>query len=153
MKRTAPRRYAFDALEVMARCESPKVLAERLGVNERQVFRWRMYGVTEEQADRLAPAVGFHPWSIWPELAAVGTRVCESCVETFMPHRKDQRFCSGPCNRRWWSAEMQRRRRRRDPEWAQRERDRKRVYYAECREYVCARERRAYQLRKETSDA
>lgn len=136
------KRYPFGALEVLARCESPRVLAERLGVNERQVFRWRVYGVTEEQADRLAVAVGFHPWSIWPELADDGT--------------VDGRA-------RWAREKYQT-----DPAFREKKLAGARAYYAENgayvrgrvsryeranREQINARRRRVYQLRKETSDA
>lgn len=43
------------------------VVAGRLGVDGRQVIRWRSYGtLTERQADELATRLGQHPAAVWP---------------------------------------------------------------------------------------
>lgn len=41
------------------------VIAARLGVSTRTVWRWRASGLTAHQADRAAIAAGWHPGSIW----------------------------------------------------------------------------------------
>lgn len=44
------------------------VVARRLGVDERQVLRWRSYGaLTERQADELATRLRYHPAQVWPD--------------------------------------------------------------------------------------
>lgn len=41
--------------------------AVRLGVHDRQVYRWRSYGLTDEQADRIAIDLGTHPALVWAD--------------------------------------------------------------------------------------
>jgi len=40
--------------------------ARSLGVDRRQVYRWRRYGLTAAQADELATRLGLHPANVWP---------------------------------------------------------------------------------------
>jgi hypothetical protein len=158
---SAPPRFPFDALERLILVNTgsrlnaagqpvapSRIVADALGTTLHQVYRWRRYGLDADQADRFAvQALKMHPVEVWPEF---GTRECARarCTRRFVPRRRDQRFCSWPCNRSWWAAEMQRQRRARDPEWAERDRARKRAYYAECAETVRAKERRRYYARK-----
>jgi hypothetical protein len=44
-----------------------KALARLLGVNPRQVWRWRAEGVTHAHADRLLTRVGHHPAEVYPD--------------------------------------------------------------------------------------
>lgn len=44
---------------------SLRTQAAVLGVHERQVSRWRSYGLTDEQADRCAILAGSHPAAVW----------------------------------------------------------------------------------------
>lgn len=44
---------------------SVRTQAGLLGVHQRQVSRWRSYGLTDEQADRCAIGIGSHPALIW----------------------------------------------------------------------------------------
>lgn len=39
--------------------------ADRLGVHERQVYRWRDYGLSDDMADRCAIRAGLHPAIVW----------------------------------------------------------------------------------------
>ncbi len=43
--------------------------AALLGTTDRQVYRWRSYGLTDEQADRFAITIGSHPAIVWPDWA------------------------------------------------------------------------------------
>jgi len=43
------------------------VLASRVGVAARTVWRWRHNGLTDQQADRAAIALGYHPLNIWTD--------------------------------------------------------------------------------------
>lgn len=115
---------------------------------------WKEYrdrGVSELVADRLACRAGLHPFVVWPDMADNTTREvsrsCDDCGASFVPLRKDGRFCGARCRRRYWSREVARRRRQR-PDLAERNRQRRRAYYAENGEYERARERRRYWQRK-----
>lgn len=44
---------------------SVRVQALTLGVDPRQVLRWRHQGVTWAQADELAVRAGYHPGDVW----------------------------------------------------------------------------------------
>ena len=60
--------FGFEPLlEVLGRHLPPAVFAAKLGVRERQLFRWIEYGLTERQADELALRVGYHPCEVWPD--------------------------------------------------------------------------------------
>lgn len=43
------------------------VAALRLGVTRRTIHRWRHFGLSPWQADRMAVRLGSHPALIWPE--------------------------------------------------------------------------------------
>lgn len=45
--------------------------AAQLGVHDRQVSRWRSYGLTDDQADRFAILVNSHPAILWPDWDAL----------------------------------------------------------------------------------
>lgn len=109
---------------------TPRLVAEVLGVDRRQVYRWRKVGVTAEQADVLAVRARRHPLEVWPELADIDTRPCEArgCTERFLPlHRPDQRWCSTRCRKREWA----RAKYATVAEFAEAERRRVNAYYAE----------------------
>lgn len=40
-------------------------MAAVLGVHERQIGRWKQYGLTDESADRCAINAGLHPAKVW----------------------------------------------------------------------------------------
>lgn len=44
---------------------SVRTQAALLGVHDRQVSRWRSYGLSDDQADRFAIAAGWHPREVW----------------------------------------------------------------------------------------
>lgn len=46
-------------------------MARRLGTSAKQLYRWLRYGVTHDQADELAVALGLHPLNVWPDWQAV----------------------------------------------------------------------------------
>lgn len=103
------------------------------------------HGVTERVADTLATAAGMHPWSIWPEMADVATtdalEACAGCPDQFMPTHASQRYCCPRCRR----AAAMRRQRATNPGLAERQRELRRRYYVENRDYELsyARRRRA----------
>lgn len=117
-------RYPFDRLEALVVVDldlelndigqyasRTRRVAELLGVHGRQIYRWRQIGVTAAQADVLAVRAHRHPLEVWPELVPeVATVGCADCSATFIPSRRDARFCSRPCYRRWWANERVRRR-------------------------------------------
>lgn len=106
--------------------------------------RRRTVGVTERTADRLAVAAGFHPWSVWPELAEEASLECPECGGRFVPTRKGHRFCTPQCRLRLWK----RNRYATDPAYAEKVRAQRRASYQECREYEVARQRRYDALRR-----
>jgi lambda repressor-like predicted transcriptional regulator len=64
------RRYPFDALRDVvdpAHERTNLEVAEALGLQPRQLERYRRQGVTDCAADRLAVRAGTHPAVIWPE--------------------------------------------------------------------------------------
>lgn len=109
-------------------------------------------GVTSYIADRIACAAGYHPHEVWPEMARHEfeelSRECEECGELFLPShkaRKDVRFCSKRCGRRFSY------RKRYYEATGERERARKRREYAECADYYRAAARRRYRLKREAA--
>ena len=58
-------RFPFRDLEARLGDGATQVIADRLGVSTRTVWRWRTSGLTTEQADRAAVAAGWHPGTIW----------------------------------------------------------------------------------------
>ena len=62
-----PRPYPLQGLEKALRWPPPGRLAMKLVVHPRQVYRWRKYGLTAEQADELAVRCGLHPAEVWPD--------------------------------------------------------------------------------------
>lgn len=61
------RRLPFASLEQLVQADSTVGLALRLRVHRRQLYRWRRYGVTIDQADTLAITAGYHPAEVWPQ--------------------------------------------------------------------------------------
>lgn len=61
---TRERRFDLDALQKVERT-SLLELARRTNVHHRQLVRWRSSGLTTQQADELAVALGWHPWEVW----------------------------------------------------------------------------------------
>lgn len=59
-------RLPWGPLEAAELPTSVTVLAARLGVDRAQVYRWRAYGVTVDQADELAARLNRHPAEVWP---------------------------------------------------------------------------------------
>lgn len=58
------RRLPFSPLDVGL---DVSAIALRLGVDRRQVYRWRESGVTVTQADELAVRLGCHPTELWAD--------------------------------------------------------------------------------------
>lgn len=60
----------FSLADLERRLDNPgaQQLARRLGVRDRTIHRWRIEGLTFDQADRLAVRVGFHPANVWGAL-------------------------------------------------------------------------------------
>jgi lambda repressor-like predicted transcriptional regulator len=66
-------RYPFAPVEVHRGDTEISVIAERVGVTHATVQKWRQRGMDEKNADRVATALGLHPWQLWPEMLAVAT--------------------------------------------------------------------------------
>lgn len=131
------RRYDIEPLAA-AMGLSLNAACVRLGVTGSRQKDYRTRGVTERVADRLATEAGFHPANIWPDW---GQPLCDECASPFLPAlkaRRDVRFCSKRCNKRFHY------RKRYAEEIGERERARARGYYAENSEYVRALKRRGY---------
>ena len=96
-------RYSFDPVDFHRGDTEISVLADKIGVSPGAVQKWRERGMEEHNADRVATALGLHPWQLWPEMLAVATapvmRECEhpDCFEMFVLTRSDRRFCSPRC--------------------------------------------------------
>jgi transposase len=59
-------RFDFAPLERAAGGGSGRELAERFGVTDRTIWRWKRHGVPDAQADNAAVAIGEHPALVWP---------------------------------------------------------------------------------------
>lgn len=70
------RRWSYEQLEE-ALGGSVRAQARRLGVNDRQVYRWRSTGLSDAMADRCAIALGLHPSILWPGWDAPSTEQLE----------------------------------------------------------------------------
>lgn len=64
---SAPDRFPLQPLIDHAQPGSLTALATQIGVEPRTIYRWRKTGLSEQQADRAAIAVGSHPALIWPD--------------------------------------------------------------------------------------
>lgn len=106
------RRYPWAPIEtlIVGDYGDPTVveIGGRLGIDPRQVYRWRVSGVTSEQADRISVAMGLLPYEVWPEWLedeiAEFERGCAApdCPERFIPPllalgQKLRRYCSRTC--------------------------------------------------------
>lgn len=72
MAETEPIRYPIEPLvEIVAGRVGPgpsaEAVAQRVGVTERTVLRWRHNGLTRNAADHAATALYLHPVNIWDE--------------------------------------------------------------------------------------
>lgn len=134
--------------------------------------------ISEEEADKIAVHLGFHPRQLWPEWdqrdPTEGTKPCanDRCGAMFTPRNALHAFCSTPCRLRAkarrqyhraparhrertarWRANNYERKRLNDKKWNYRtgQSDRKRERYhtdAEYREKVKAERRAAYWRKK-----
>lgn len=128
--------------------ESPNQACLKLGLSGSTQQEYRRIGVTERVADRLAVRAGFVTYEVWPEmvddLIASVELVCgnETCGERFVPVRRDQVACSPLCAR---AVRIARRRARyhTDPSVRAERKANAARYYAENRDYVRNRQRRA----------
>ena len=59
-------RWPWAPLEEALGGRTWRASAAALGVHDRQISRWRSYGLTDDQADRCAIAIGSHPALVWP---------------------------------------------------------------------------------------
>lgn len=58
---------ARDNLDVPLDRPHKTVMGRLLGIPHRQLYRFMQYGVTHDQADQLAVALGLHPLNVWPD--------------------------------------------------------------------------------------
>lgn len=130
------RRFSFSRVDN----GDTTVMAERLGVHRAQIRRWRLNGLTEQAAERVAHALGLLDIEVWPELLEEAieeaTVKCEAddCPEKFVPPatawgQKRKRFCSRTCQIR----SNHRRRYQENAEARERKKAKVRAYKAEVR--------------------
>lgn len=141
-------RYPLAPLAALLQLSEHKT-CEHLGITG-AAQKYRTEGMSYRVADRMATRAGFHPGEVWPEWWHDDDEEqhrCDHCRSPFEPRRKDSRFCSERCYRRWWARELRRRRYHRDPDFAEKKRQARRAYYAQCGEYERQRERAKYAAR------
>lgn len=146
------RRYDFSVLaEAMGATEAQA--ARTLGFSGSTEQKYRREGMSAVVADHAAVRAGLHPFNVWPEMAEhaleATTRACGRCGARFVPVRKAQKWCSKQCRLYEAQAAYQRRRWAADPEWAERQRERKRQYRRETAEYGRSYARRRYAQSKD----
>ena len=145
---TAPaRRYSWQALLDVLALDDQTVKA-RLGLDHRQVARYRSEGLTERRGDELATKAGLPTLLVWPEMAVDALvdaqKPCAECRDLFVPSRASHVYCSVICRDRCYKREYARAKYQTDPEW----RDKQRVRVKQARqgnrraESIAARERR-----------
>ena len=144
---TAPgRRYEWQTLLDVIGCDDRTVKA-RLGLDHRQVARYRAGGLTERRADELATAAGWPTLLIWPHMVddaldAVWVECADrACTEMFLPSQANQKFCSRRCGRRA-RQRAHLARKRLDPEFRAAETVRMRQYRSARAQRVTAEARR-----------
>lgn len=137
-------RYPLQPLADLVGCPLAE-LGRRLGVSGSTWRNYRDRGVSFDVADRLATRAGFHPANVWPEWTDALVEGCEQpcaapdCDVRFVPTRAGHVYCSATCRRR-----IAKRRELATPTGAARNRERRRRYYAENRQYEIGREARRY---------
>ncbi len=125
-------RYELDTLLRLSG-EDLTSLAEKLDVKRNTVEAWRRRGLSFDQADRAAVAVGWVAVNVWPEIEQEWPeveRVCP-CGTRYLPTGTYQVWCTVPCGARHRSKAWRRNKRATDPEWAEARREERRVYWRE----------------------
>lgn len=116
-------RLPFGPLEeALGPHHDPATIAATLRVNVRQVHRWRHYGLTDVQADRLAVTAGLHPAEVWPTTHRWAICAGPGCRATIAQPRagRPRLVCSRRCaNRRWYAANREAQQAAARARWAQ----------------------------------
>jgi hypothetical protein len=124
-------------------------LGDLLGLSACAVQKWQTAGLTDRRADQAAVALGFDPYTVWPELMdeliASQSKPCENCKEPFVPTNKRQRFCTTNCRTAAWHRMNYA---RNEAVRAKRKADRV-AYYEVAGEYERKRERARYRANPE----
>lgn len=143
-------RYPLSTLLDMMGYDTIHRAADALGVSGTTYAQYSCHGISERTADRLAIRAGFHPAEVWPELAdhqiTAASRPCTrpGCTNTFVPSRRDQKYCGLACRRHVAQKRYRERKYATDPEWVETMRAKRRDYYAECGQYERAEHLRRY---------
>lgn len=130
-------RYSFAPIDAHRGDIDMRALAARVGVTARTLHRWRLDGLSEENADRCSVALGLIAYELWPEMLDAAVAEVEAtcrCGETFVVRRKGHVHCSERCRRqatRKRERAAQRERYRTDPEVRARKIAQTRAYRAE----------------------
>lgn len=126
-------------------CVRPRDILAQLGISPTTAARYERDGLTDEQAERYATRIGYHPFTIWPEMAdhriAAITRICQECSTPFVPNRGFQRYCSHACGHRQRNREWARQRYAADPDFRAQQLQRNNIYYQECRDAILTQQR------------
>lgn len=137
---TRQQRYSWDDLWqwALTRNLTMNDLAQRVGSDRRELYRWREAGgVPESAADRVAVKLGVTPCEIWAKWHEVGMAMAEA---------EDAR-------RRALRAATKRRYRAKHPDYAERQRAYRAAYYADAGDFERARQRRYYEANAERERA
>lgn len=140
------KRYPLAAL-VEASGMSENALGEAVGLTGSNLGNARRFGLIEEAADRCACRLGLVPWLVWSDWLDDAGKLCAECGERFYPKRSDAKFCTPRCGNRQRQRAYWVQRYASDPEFAEKERARRRRYYIECHAYELASSRRRQALR------
>lgn len=119
----ATTKYPFAPL-AKAMCMTEAQACRELGISGSTQQEYRSVGMSEKVADRMAVKAGLHAFDIWPEM------VEHAIADELEARRRASR--------------ERKRRQRRNEAVRQRESERQKRYYAECREALKAAERRRY---------
>jgi hypothetical protein len=124
-------RYPFAPLAA-AMGMTPAEAARSQGISGSTWKQYRDEGMSRDVADRRAVRAGFHPWTVWPEMAEHDMAAADALEEELRERRRAQLTAAT------------RRYRQRHPHVRAYNRERRRAYYEQASEYEKARERRRY---------
>lgn len=134
---------------LLAHTANMATLSELTGIDRRQLHRRAKTGLTLDEADRCANAVGCHAselWPCWTELATEAASLACECGALFVPTNRRQRFCTTQCRKKL----TVRRLRRENQDYRLRGVEYMKAYRLQCHDAVILASRRYYQANRES---
>ncbi len=135
------RRYPIEPL-IAKTGLTPRQFMDEARMSGTAMRRAEEDGLDADQADRYAMRFHWLPYEVWPDYGPDATKICKGCDKEFDPKRSDQKFHNRECGKLWNQREWRRQKYANDPEFAERIREQRRTYYAECGDYERARQAR-----------